>query len=68
MFSNTTIASSTTIPIATVKEQRDIIFNELPDNAKYMKDTINAIGIVMAMINVALHLPRNKNASKKKKR
>ena len=29
MFSNTTMASSTTIPIATVREARDMMFSEL---------------------------------------
>ena len=58
MFSNATMASSTTIPIAMERADIDMIFNVLPVANRYTRDASNEIGMVRTMISVALHLPR----------
>ena len=58
MFSNTTIASSTTIPIAMVRDAREITLMEFPVKNRYMNDVIREMGMANAIMNVALHLPR----------
>ena len=62
-FSNTTMASSTTIPIAMDSELREMMFNVFPDANKYAKAAINEIGIVRIIINVALQRPRKINTT-----
>ena len=56
-FSSTTIASSTTIPIAIVKVLNDIIFNVPSVNAKYTNDAINDNGMVIPTTTVARQRP-----------
>ena len=60
MFSNTTIASSTTIPIASERADIEMIFKVLPVAKRYIRDASKEIGIERMMINVALHLPRKR--------
>ncbi len=62
-FSSTTIASSTTIPIDMDSAERETIFRVLPVIARYMNDAMSEIGIVIATIMVARHLPRNTNTT-----
>src|SRR5574344_2372012 len=58
MFSNTTIASSTTIPMAMVNALIEMMLRVLPVANRYITEATNEIGIESTMINVALHLPR----------
>ena len=58
IFSSTTMASSTTIPMAMVREQREIMFIERPAPFRYMNATIRAIGMVIPIMKVARQRPR----------
>ncbi len=68
IFSSTTMESSTTIPMATVKAESEMMLSELSVSSRYTKATINAIGIVMPMISVARHFPRKKKTTSTTKR
>ena len=57
------MASSTTIPIDIDSAESDMIFRVLPVINKYMNEAISDIGMVIAMITVALHRPRNRNTT-----
>ena len=63
MFSKTTIASSTTIPIAIERADIEMIFNVFPVAKRYTREPSNAIGIDRTMMNVALHLPKKTNTT-----
>ena len=52
MFSNATMASSTTIPIAMERADIDMIFNVLPVANRYTRDASNEIGMVRTMMSV----------------
>ena len=60
MFSNTTIVSSTTIPMAMVSELRDMILSEPSVTKRYMNDAISDSGMVMATTIVARQRPVKK--------
>ena len=60
MFSNTTMASSTTIPMAMESEDMDTMFNVLPVAQRYISEARSEIGIASTMMNVARHLPRKR--------
>ena len=64
IFSNTTMASSTTLPIAIERHDSDIMLSEPPVAYRYIIDAINDIGIVMTMISVARQRPRNMNTTR----
>ncbi len=59
MFSNTTIASSTTIPIAIESADSDMMFSVEPVAYRYMNAQTSDMGIVRQMMNVARQRPRN---------
>ena len=63
MFSKTTIASSTTIPIAMESADIEMIFNVFPVAKRYTREPSNAIGIERTMMNVALHLHKKTNTT-----
>ena len=63
IFSSTTIASSTTIPIAMVSEQREMMLIDESATFRYINAPIRAIGIVIPIIIVARHLPRKNNTT-----
>ena len=63
-FSSTTIASSTTLPIAIERHDREIMLSEPPVAYRYMNDAIRDIGIVITIIIVARHLPRKINTTR----
>ena len=60
IFSNTTMASSTTIPIAMDRADIDTMFNVFPVAQRYISDARREIGIARMMMNVDLHLPRKR--------
>jgi len=68
MFSNTTIASSTTIPIANESELNVIILSDPPVEPRKINADINDIGIVTIIITVALQRPKKKRTTKITKR
>ena len=57
-FSTTTIASSTTMPIASTNAKSEIVFSVMPIINKKAKVPIKETGIATAGISVALALPR----------
>ncbi len=56
-FSNTTIESSTTIPIDMIRALSEIILIEPPVANRYMNDATSERGIVMATTRVARQRP-----------
>ena len=62
-FSSTTIASSTTIPMAIDRDESEIILIVFPVIARYMKEAINESGIVIQIINVARQRPKKRNTT-----
>ena len=62
--STTTIASSTTIPIANTKANKVIRFKVIPKNCINKKVPIKEIGTAIAGINVDLKSPKNINTTK----
>src|SRR4030042_6122637 len=58
IFSSTTMASATTIPMAIDNADNEMILMVLLDTFRYMKAAIREIGMVRIMINVARHRPR----------
>ncbi len=62
-FSNTTMASSTTIPIDIDNADSDTMLSVLPVAARYINEAIRETGIVITIIIVALQRPRNKNTT-----
>ena len=62
-FSNTTMASSTTIPMAMESDESEMILIVFPDIARYMNEAIRESGIVIQIINVARQRPRNRNTT-----
>ena len=63
MFSSTTIASSTTMPIAMESADMDMMFRVLPVAKRYTSEPRSAIGMERTMMKVALHLPRNRKTT-----
>ena len=63
-FSTTTIASSTTIPIARIRPRRVIMFSENPKMSMTPKVPINEIGTAMAGTNVALTFCNERNTTR----
>ena len=62
-FSSTTMASSTTLPIAILKQDNEIVLSEPSVIRRYMNDAISENGIVIPMMTVALQRPRNMNTT-----
>ncbi len=62
-FSTTTMASSTTIPIASTTASSDTEFAEYPIAFSTMKAPIRLTGTAMVGISVARKLPRNRNTT-----
>ena len=62
-FSSTTIASSTTIPMAIDNADIEMMFSVLPVAKRYTSEASSAIGMDSTMMNVALHRPRNTNTT-----
>ena len=62
-FSSTTIASSTTMPMAMAKADIEMIFSVLPVANRYTSEARSAIGMDSTMINVDLIFPRNRNTT-----
>ena len=60
MFSTTTIASSTTRPIASTSASIVRMLSEKPSVVSRMNEAISEIGTVTAGISVARRLPRNR--------
>ena len=63
-FSTTTIASSTTIPIARISPSKVIMFSENPNMSMTPKVPINEIGTAMAGTNVALTFCNERNTTR----
>ncbi|OQC04399.1 MAG: hypothetical protein BWX77_00132 [Bacteroidetes bacterium ADurb.Bin090] len=63
IFSSTTMASSTTIPMAIESEDIDMMLSELPVAKRYMAATTSEMGMVSAMISVALKRPTKKSTT-----
>ena len=62
-FSRTTIASSTTIPIAIASADMEMMFSVLPVANRYTSEARSAIGMDSTMITVDLKFPRNRNTT-----
>ena len=62
-FSRTTIASSTTIPMAMDRALMEMMLRVFPEKNRYIRDARRAIGILSITIRVPLHLPRNRNTT-----
>ena len=63
IFSSTTIASSTTIPIAMERELNDIMLREFPEKLRYINAAMSDTGMVSTMMNVARQRPRKKSTT-----
>ncbi|MCY1243431.1 hypothetical protein D9M72_564460 [compost metagenome] len=63
MFSTTTIASSTTMPIASTIAKSETVFSEKPIARMTAKVPISATGTATSGISVALTLPRNRKTT-----
>ena len=57
-FSRTTMASSTTMPMAMDRADMEMIFNELPVAKRYISEASRAIGILRTTMRVPLQRPR----------
>ena len=64
MFSNATMASSTTIPMAMLRDDSEMMLSVLPDMSRYMKDATRDTGITMATMSVERQRPRKNNTMK----
>ena len=62
-FSRTTMASSTTIPIAIARADIEMIFKVLPVANRYTSDASRASGMESTMMKVDLKLPRKRNTT-----
>ena len=60
MFSSTTMALSTSSPIASAMPPSDMMFSDRPANCIGRKVTITEIGIATAMISVGRNSRRNR--------
>ncbi len=63
-FSTTTIASSTTMPIASTRPNSDSMLSEKPNAAMAAKVPISDTGIANTGINVARHDCRNSSTTR----
>ena len=63
-FSTTTMASSTTIPMARMSPSNVIMFSENPNMSMMPKVPMRDIGTAMAGISVALQLCRERNTTR----
>ena len=63
-FSTTTMASSTTIPMASISPSRVIMLREKPNTSMMPKVPIRDIGTAMAGIIVALQLWRERKTTR----
>ena len=63
-FSTTTMASSTTIPIARIKPKRVIILSENPNASMIPNVPINEIGTAITGISVALQCCSERKTTK----
>jgi hypothetical protein len=64
MFSVTTMASSTTRPMASTRASRVSRFSEKPSGARTMKVDRMQIGATMVGISAACHEPRNRKLTR----
>ena len=62
-FSSTTIASSTTMPMAMDRALMDMILSVLPVANKYSNEASRAIGILSTTISVPFRRPRKRNTT-----
>ena len=62
-FSSTTMASSTTMPMAMARADIDMMFSVLPLAKRYTSDASSAMGMDSTMMKVDLKLPRKRNTT-----
>ncbi|OQB66347.1 MAG: hypothetical protein BWX93_01981 [Bacteroidetes bacterium ADurb.Bin139] len=55
------MASSTTIPMAILRDESEMIFNVFPEISKYINAATNDTGITIATMSVARQRPRKNN-------
>ena len=62
-FSTTTIASSTTIPMASTSAKSETVFSDIPSISRKANVPISETGMATAGMIVARQLPRNTNTT-----